>query len=63
MDFLTPEIFNFLVVANLIVGLLLVVGRFYYDMTRKQPEPNHHREQAHDESSHLEDTSPNKADE
>jgi hypothetical protein len=61
MDFLTPELFNFLVIANLIVGLLLIAFRFYHDMTRKLPEPGQHREQVHDESSHaaLEDTDPN----
>lgn len=57
-DFLTPEIFDMLVIANLVLALVLIAGRFYYDMTRQQPEPNQHREQAHDESSyaHLSDT-------
>jgi TRAP-type C4-dicarboxylate transport system permease small subunit len=54
MEFLTPELFNFLVRANLIVGLVLIVFRFYQDMTRKIPEPNQHREQLHDESSQSE---------
>ena len=60
MDFLTPQVFNFLVIANLIVGLILIVGRFYYDMTRKEADANQHREQAYDESSYaaLEDTNP-----
>lgn len=51
MDFLTPEVFNFLVVANLIVGIALIAFRFYQDMTRPLPEPSDHREQVHDESS------------
>lgn len=60
MDFLTPQVFNYLVIANLIVGLILIVGRFYHDMTRKLPEPNELRKQLHDESSYsaLEDTDP-----
>ena len=51
MDFLRPELFNFLVTANLIVGVLLIIFRFYQDMTRQSPEPDQNREQVHDESS------------
>ncbi len=43
-DFLTPEIFDMLVITNLIVALLLITFRFYQDMTHKQ---------AHDEASHA----------
>ncbi len=35
-DFLTPEIFDMLVITNLIVALILIAFRFYQDMTQKQ---------------------------
>jgi hypothetical protein len=52
-DFLTPELFNILIIANMLVGLLLIGWRFYQDMTRELPAPPDRREQAYDESSHL----------
>jgi len=57
LDFLTPEIFDMLVIANLIVALVLIAFRFYQDMTRKV-QPDAQREQAYDEASydHLNDT-------
>ena len=51
LDFLTPEIFDMLVIANLIVALLLIAFRFYQDMTHRKVSPSQHRVQAHDESS------------
>lgn len=52
-DFLTPEIFDMLVITNLIVALILIAFRFYQDMTHKQSDPQQQRVQAHDESSHA----------
>ena len=51
-EFLTPQVFNMLVIANLLVGLALIAYRFTRDMQRPiQPQQ---REQAHDEiSSHA----------
>jgi hypothetical protein len=49
MELLTPEGFDRLIVANLIVGVLLAGLRFYRDMTR-----NHA-----DLTTSLEDTQPN----
>ena len=62
MDFLTPELFDRLIITNIVVGLLLAGGRFYMDMTR----PRDHREQTHDEASQPysqpdDDTKPNSA--
>jgi hypothetical protein len=59
-DFLTPEIFDMLVIANLLVALFLIAFRFYQDMTHIDNEARQHREQAHDESSYddLGDTNP-----
>lgn len=34
MDFLTPELFDVLIIGNMIVGLSLAGVRFYRDMTR-----------------------------
>jgi hypothetical protein len=48
-EFLTPQIFNMLVIANLLVGLALIAYRFTRDMQR--PLPPQQREQAHDEIS------------
>ena len=61
-DFLTPELFNLLIYANLAVGLLLIIGRFTMDMRRKPPV-REEREQSYDESSHshLSDTDANPA--
>jgi hypothetical protein len=42
-EFLTPEIFNMLVIANLLVGLALIAYRFTRDMQR--PLPRQQREQ------------------
>jgi hypothetical protein len=57
-DFITPQIFNMLVIANLLVGLGLIVYRFTRDMQRPVPTPEQQREQVYDEaSSHaLDDT-------
>lgn len=49
MHQLTPEVFNTLVIANMIVGLLLAAVRFTQDMRR--PLPDEQREQEYDESS------------
>ncbi|MDQ7024673.1 MAG: hypothetical protein Q9P01_20870 [Anaerolineae bacterium] len=59
-DFLTPEIFNMLVIANLIVGLALIAYRFTHDMQRPIPTPEQQRQQIHDELSTnaLDDKSP-----
>lgn len=51
-NFLTPEFFDMLVIANLIVALMLIAFRFYQDMTHRKASPSQHRVQAHDESSH-----------
>jgi hypothetical protein len=56
LDFLTPELFNVLIIANMLVGLLLIGWRFYQDMTRDIPAPPDRREQTYDESSYLEET-------
>ncbi len=34
MEFLTPEIFNALIIANLMVGIALAGVRLYQDLTR-----------------------------
>ena len=57
MDFLTPELFDQLVIANLLVGIGLIGYRFYYDMTRDDNQAEH-REQVYDESSLMDDTQP-----
>jgi hypothetical protein len=61
-DFLTPELFNLLIYANLALGVFLIVGRFIMDMRRKPPV-REQREQVYDESSysHLSDTDANPA--
>jgi hypothetical protein len=61
-DFLTPELFDTLIYANLALGVLLIVGRFMMDMRRKPPV-REQREQSYDESSysHLSDTDANPA--
>jgi len=51
MDFLTPELFSSLIIANIIVGLALASFRFYRDMTRDVPAAHDHREQQDDEAS------------
>lgn len=53
-DFLTPEIFDLLVMANLGVAVLLIVIRFYQDMTHNRKVPL--RERVHDESSQQENS-------
>lgn len=49
-DFLTPQIFDMLIIANLMIACLLIVGRFVIDM-RHKPESSDYREQHYDESS------------
>lgn len=43
LSFITPEIFNAIILANLIIGVVLIIGRFTRDMTRQpnrsQPPP------------------------
>ena len=57
MDFLTPELFSQLIIANLALGIVLAGMRFYGDMTRPEPDPAQHRQQKHDETStSLDDT-------
>lgn len=51
MDFLTPEIFNILIVFNLLLGAVLIVFRFYRDMTRPPQDIDAVRELSHDERS------------
>ena len=60
-EFLTPEIFDMLVIANLIVALALIAYRFTRDMS--QPVSSDQRQQSQDEisTSALEDTTPNNA--
>lgn len=55
-EFLSPELFNNLILANLALGILLVIGRFTLDMRRKKPV----RQQSYSElsNSYLEDTNP-----
>lgn len=52
LDFLTPEFFDMLVIANLIVALLLIGFRFYQDMTHINRQNQEQREQTYDESSY-----------
>ncbi len=60
MEALTPEVFNTLVVANIVVGMALAAYRFTRDMIRPVPNAEEQREQAHDEHSpaRLDDTKP-----
>lgn len=51
LSFLTPEIFNILILLNIAVGLVLAAWRFYTDLTRS---PSAYW----DDVSHLEDTRP-----
>lgn len=62
-DFLTPEIFDMLVIANLIVALFLIAFRFYQDVRHAETQARNHREQNHDKSSYddLTDTDVNYA--
>lgn len=44
LSFLTPEVFNVIIMVNLIVGVVLVVWRFVSDMRRPldpPPSDNH----------------------
>jgi hypothetical protein len=61
-DFLSPQLFDMLIYANLALGALLIIGRFTMDMRRKPPV-REQREQIYDESSysHLSDTDANPA--
>ena len=61
MEFLTPEIFDRLIIANLVVGVGLIIGRFYIDMRDPQQPSKENREQQHDEASHSDDTQQNTA--
>lgn len=56
MEFLTPEIFDRLIIANLIVGVGLIVGRFYIDIRDIPEASKDNREQQHDETSHSDET-------
>lgn len=44
MDFLTPELFDLLIIAVIIVGLAMAAVRLYADLTRplppKRPRPD-----------------------
>lgn len=51
LSFLTPEIFNALILLNIAVGIALAIWRFRADLTR-QPELSI------DDFAHLEDTRP-----
>ena len=62
LDFLTPEIFNMLVMTNLVVALLLIAFRFYQDMNRKEGKARQLRELVHDESSHEHLSEPENSD-
>jgi len=60
MDGLTPEFFNVLIIANIIIGLALVSVRFYHDMTRKpRPSSRSRSTSAPLVSVHEGDTKPN----
>ncbi len=37
LSFLTPELFNVIIVANLVIAIVLVVARYTRDMTRPLP--------------------------
>ncbi len=60
MEALTPEVFNTLVIANIVIGMTLAAYRFTRDMTRPLPTAEQQREQAYDEHSpySLDDTQP-----
>lgn len=59
MDFLTPEIFDRLIIANLLVGVVAAGLRFYRDM--KRPLPDERRQQQYDELSPVpDDTQPHR---
>lgn len=55
MGLLTPEVFDRLILANLIVGVLLAGLRFYREMTRPLPDRD-----SYDSAASLEDTQPNR---
>lgn len=38
MDFLTPEVFDVLVLTNIVVGLLIAGRKFYKDVTGPLPD-------------------------
>jgi len=38
MDFLTPEVFDVLILANIAVGVLIVGRKFYKDVTGPLPD-------------------------
>lgn len=58
MSFMTPEMFNILIIMNIIVGLILAGLRFRQDMTRRLPFRSRPPT-----TSHLEDTQPKKPNE
>jgi hypothetical protein len=39
VDFLTPELFDLLIIAVIIIGLALAAVRLYADFTRPLPPP------------------------
>ncbi|MEL6307315.1 MAG: hypothetical protein AAFQ52_04180 [Chloroflexota bacterium] len=47
LDFLTPENFDMLVLANLAVAVLLIAWRFYQDMSY-QPEQEESASESYD---------------
>jgi hypothetical protein len=57
--FLTPQLFDYLIYANLAFGALLIIVRFTLDMRRQKPN----REEMYSESSqsNLDDTNPSLA--
>lgn len=38
MDFFTPEVFDALIIANIVVGVLIAGRKFYKDVTGPLPE-------------------------
>ncbi len=46
LSFLTPEVFNVIIMVNLIVGVVLVVWRFISDMRQPLNPPRLHPDDA-----------------
>ncbi|XWX04481.1 hypothetical protein VZO05_02775 [Aggregatilineales bacterium SYSU G02658] len=46
LSFLTPEVFNVIIMVNLIVGVVLVVWRFTSDMRQPLNPPQSHPDDA-----------------
>ena len=38
MDFLTPEVFDALIIANIVIGVLIAGRKFYKDVTGPLPD-------------------------